>query len=146
MPLTKNFRFRRYYVIYIFEFEYLYYLLSDWDRTCFGKSRITMLRVLFYVTSGLANMTSLCFHLRISLLLYVWMSQNLVREIRIVHVTSRSYKISGDLDGHHDLWGQFQGKCIFFLYRFISYYITQFSDESLPIFNDCLWKKELQVA
>ena len=52
--------------------EYLRYLLSDWDQTCFGKSRM---KVSFFfrknyfskVTSGLADMTSLSFYLRISL-------------------------------------------------------------------------------
>ena len=46
----------------------------------------------FYVTSGLANMTSWSFQLRIYLLLYVGLSHKLVREILIVHITCRSYK------------------------------------------------------
>ena len=69
-------------------------------------------------------MTSLSFQLRISLLLYVWLSHNLVREMRSVYVTLRLYKISCDLEGHLDLWGQLQGKRIFFLYRLICSYIT----------------------
>ena len=73
----------------------------------------------FYVTSGLANMTSLNFQLRISLLLYVGLSHKLVWEILIVHITVRLYKISCDLEGHLDLWGQLQGIWIFFLFRLI---------------------------
>ena len=46
----------------------------------------------FYVTSGKANMTSLSFQLRISLLLYVGLSHKLVRGIWIVHIIDRSYK------------------------------------------------------
>ena len=64
----------------------------------------------FYVTSGLANMMSLSFQLRISLLLYVGLSHKLIREILIDHITYRSYKISCDLEGHLDLWGKLQGK------------------------------------
>ena len=64
------------------------------------------------------------FQLRISLLLYVWLSHSLVREMRLVHVTFRSYKISCDLEGHLYLSGQLQGKRIFFLYRLICPYIT----------------------
>ena len=59
--------------------------------------------VIFYVTSGLTNMTSLCFHLRISLPLYVGLSHKLVREISIVHITLGSHIISCDLEGHLDI-------------------------------------------
>ena len=38
----RNFRLKRYYVINIFKLEYLRYLLSVWDQTYFGKSRMTM--------------------------------------------------------------------------------------------------------
>ena len=58
---------------------------------------------LFYVTSGLANMTSLCFQLRISLLLYVGLSHKLVREISIVHITLESNTMSCDLEGNLDI-------------------------------------------
>ena len=34
--------------------------------------------------------------------------------MRIVHVTLRSYKISCDLEGHHDLLGQLQGNVFSF--------------------------------
>ena len=35
-----------------------------------------------------------------------------------------SFKIPCDLEGHLDLWGQLQGKRIFFLYRFVWPFIT----------------------
>ena len=69
-------------------------------------------------------MTSLCFQLRISLLLYVGLSHKLVREISIVHITVRLYKISRDLEGHYDILDQLQGKRILFIYRLISPFIT----------------------
>ena len=69
-------------------------------------------------------MTSLKFQLRISFLFYVWLSHNLVKEIWVVHMTLRSYKISCDIEGHVDLWGQLQGKCIFFRNRWICQFIT----------------------
>ena len=109
----RNFRLKRYYVINIFKLEYLRYLLSAWDQTYFGKSRMTMTFIskkkLFYVTSGLAYMTSLNFQLRISLLFLVRLHHNLVREILVVHMTLRSYKISYDLEGHLDIWVQLKG-------------------------------------
>ena len=80
-------------------------------------------KALFYVTSGLTVMTSINFKLRISLLFFVRLSHNLVREICVVHVTLRSYKISCHLEGHIDLSGQWQGQCIFFLYCFIFRFI-----------------------
>ena len=104
--LQRNFLLDRYYVIIIFKLEYLRYLLSDRGQTCFSISRMMMTFIsykTFYVTSGLANMTSLCFQLRISLLLYVGLSHKLVREISIVHITLGSYKISCDLEGHLDI-------------------------------------------
>ena len=101
----------------------------------------------FYVTSGLANMTSLSFQLRVSLLLYVGLNHKLVREIWIVHITYRSYKISCDLEGHLDFWGQLQGKWIFFLFRLISPSITpSIFDKITLIFQRRLLKKELPVA
>ena len=68
-----------------------------------------LLKELFYVTSGLAYITSLNIQLRISLLFFVRLRHNLVRENWVVLVTLRSYKISCDLEGHLDLWGQGQG-------------------------------------
>ena len=111
----------------IFNSEYLRYILSDWDQTAFGKSRMTMTFYFvkkFYVTSGLAEMTSISFQLWISLLYYVELSRNLVREIWVVHMTLNSYKIACAIEGYVDLWGQLQGKCIFFLYRLICQCIT----------------------
>ena len=64
-------------------------------------------------------MPSLKFQLRISFLFYVGFSHNLVKEIWVVHMTLRSYKISCEIEGPVDLWSQLQGKCIFFLYRLI---------------------------
>ena len=90
-------------------------------------------------------MTSLWFQLRISPLLYVGLSQNLIRQKRIVHITLRSYKITCDLEGHHDILGQLQVKWIFFLYRLISPFITQFLTESLQIFNGGCWKKNFRL-
>ena len=64
----------------------------------------------FYVTSGLADMTSLSFPWLISLLFYIGFSHNLVGEIWDIHVTLRSYKISCQLEGHVDHLGQLQSK------------------------------------
>ena len=36
-----------------------------------------------------------------------------------------SYEILCDIEGHFDLCGHWQGKCIFFLYRLICQFITQ---------------------
>ena len=47
----------------------------------------------FYVTSGLADMTSLYIQLRISLLIVVGLSHNLVRVVWVVYDTLWSYKI-----------------------------------------------------
>ena len=47
--LQTNFRLPNYYVIDIFKLEYLRYLLSDRDQTCFGKSRMTVWRWLYFV-------------------------------------------------------------------------------------------------
>ena len=69
-------------------------------------------------------MTSLKFQLRITFLFYVGLSHNLVKEIWVVHMTLRSYKISSDLEGHVDIWGQLQGKCILFFYHLICQFIT----------------------
>ena len=70
------------------------------------------------------RMTSLKFQLRISFLFYVGLSHNLVKEIWVVNMTLRSYEISCDIEGHVDLWGQLQGKCIFFRNRWICQFIT----------------------
>ena len=88
-------------------------------------------------------MTSLCFQLRISLLLYVGLSYKLVKEISIVHLTFRLYKISCDLEGHHDMFGQLQGKWILFIYRLISAFITlyQLLTELLQFVNGGCWKR-----
>ena len=69
-------------------------------------------------------MTSLSFQLRISLLFFIGLSNDLVREILNIHVTLQLYKISCGLDGHLDILGQLQGKRIFFLYRLICPLIT----------------------
>ena len=74
--------------------------------------RVFFVRITFKVTSGLADMTSLNFQLRISLLFYVWLVHNLVTGVRVVH--GIIYKILCDIEGHFDLWGQWQCKCIFF--------------------------------
>ena len=58
-------------------------------------------------------MMSLNFQLRISLLFNVGLSHNLVRRIWVVHMTLRPYQISCDIEGHVDLWGLLQDKCIF---------------------------------
>ena len=86
---------------------------------------VYFLKNIFYVTSGLVDMTSFKFQLRISFLFYVGFSQNLVKEIWVGHMTLRSYKISCEIEGHVDLWSQLKGKCIFFLYRLICQFITQ---------------------
>ena len=123
----RNFRFWRYYVINIFKLEYFRYLLSHADQTGFGERWMTVyfLKNIFYVTSGLVDMPSLKFQLRISFLFYVGFRHNLVTEIWVVHMTLRSYKISCEIEGHVDLWSQLKGKCIFFLYRLICQFITQ---------------------
>ena len=119
-----NFRLPKYYIINIFKLEYLRYLLSDWDQTCFGISRMTVFyfwRITFKVTSGLADMTSLSFQLRISLLFYVLLNHNLVTEVRLVH-----FFILNIMWRWRSLWpwGQWQGKCIFFFYRLVCPFIT----------------------
>ena len=87
-------------------------------------------------------MTSLWFQLRISLLVYVGLSHKLVREISIVHITLRSYKISCDLEGHLDILGRLQGKWIIFLYRLISPFITpSILDRLTSNFNGDCWKR-----
>ena len=110
-----NFRLPKYYVINIFKLEYLHYLLSDWDQICFGKSRMTVSfiskELLFKVTSGLADMTSLSFQLRISLLFNIRLSHNLVTEVRVVHGV-----IWNIMWRWRSLWplGSMAGNCIFF--------------------------------
>ena len=86
---------------------------------------VYFLKNIFYVTSGLVDMPSLKFQLRISFLFYVGFSHNLVKEIWVSHMTLRSYKLSCEIEGHVDLWSQLKGKCIFFLYRLICQFITQ---------------------
>ena len=90
-------------------------------------------------------MTSLNFRLRIALLCYVDMNHSLVRVIWVMHVTFWSYKISYDLQGHLELWGQLQGDCIFILYRSIWQFITQFLTESIEIFNCGRWKRNFRL-
>ena len=79
-----------------------------------------------------------------SLLFYVGLSHNLVREIWVVHVSLRSFHVTlrlheifCDIEGHVDFWGPLQGQCIFFLYRLI----CQFLIESLQILNCGHWKR-----
>ena len=62
-------------------------------------------------------------------------------------MTLWSYEISCDIEGHLDLWGQLQDKCIFFLYRLICPFISP-SIHGKIISNFQLWslKKELPVA
>ena len=69
-------------------------------------------------------MTSFKFQLRISFSFYFGLSYNLFRVFGVVNVTLRSFKILCDLEGHIDIWGQWQGQCIFFLYRLICQFIT----------------------
>ena len=45
-----NFRLPKYYVINIFKLEYLRYILSDWDQTCFVKSRMTVSFISEWIT------------------------------------------------------------------------------------------------
>ena len=80
---------------------------------------------IFYVTSDVVDMPSLKFQLRISFLFYVGFSHNFVKEILVVHMTLKSYKLSCEIKGHVDLWSQLHGKCKFFLYRLICQFITQ---------------------
>ena len=97
---------------HIFRLEYLRYLLSVWELILVKAEWRWLLfrkKTLFYVTSGLAYMTSLNFQLRISLLFLVRLHHNLVREIWVVHMTLRSNKISCDLEGHFDIWVQWKG-------------------------------------
>ena len=86
---------------------------------------VYFLKNIFYVTSGLVDKPSLKFQLRISFLFYVGFSHNLVKEIWVVHMTLRSYKISCEIEGHVDRWSRLQCKSIFFLYRLICQFITQ---------------------
>ena len=90
---------------------------AEWQWLLFPKN-------IFYVTSGLADMTLLKFQLRISFLFYVGLSHNLVKGIWAVHMTLSSYKMSCYIEGHVDLWGRLQGACIFFLNRWICQFIT----------------------
>ena len=94
---------------------------AEWQWLLFRKTHFC------YVTSGLVDMASLKFPLRISFLNYLELSHNLVKEIWVVHMTLTLYKISCEIEGH--LWGQLQGKCIFFLDRLICPFITP------PIFD-----------
>ena len=69
-------------------------------------------------------MTSFKFQLRISFSFYFGLSYNLFRVFWVVNVILRSFKISCDLEGHIDILVQWQGQCIFFLYRLICQFIT----------------------
>ena len=66
----------------------------------------------------------------ISFLFYVGFSHNLVKEIWLVHMTLRSYKISCEIEGPVDFWSQLQGKCIFFLYRLIHNSVNSWPNHS----------------
>ena len=96
----------------------LVFIKAEWWWLLFRK------KVFFYVTSGLVHMTSFKFQLRISFSFYFGLSYNLFRVFWVVNVTLRSFKILCDLEGHIDIWGQWQGQCIFFLYRLICQFIT----------------------
>ena len=69
-------------------------------------------------------MTSLKFQLRISFSFYFGLSHNSFRVLWVVHVTLRSYEISCDLEDHLDIWGQWQGQCIFFRYYLVCPFLT----------------------
>ena len=91
-------------------------------------------------------MTSFIFQLWISFSFYFGLSYNLFRVLWVVNVTLRSFKISRDLEGHIDIWGQWQGQCIFFLYRLISQFITPpILDRITSNFQLLSVKKELPV-
>ena len=83
-------------VISIFKLEYLRFVQSNWDQTGFGKSKmtVTFISIKKSVTFGLADMASWKFQLRISFLFNVGLSHKLVKEIWVVHMTLRLYKIS----------------------------------------------------
>ena len=68
-------------------------------------------------------MTSLKFQLRISLLFFVGLGHNLVSDLSCPCYFEVIYR-SCDLEGHLDIWGQWQGQCIFFLHRLIYSFIT----------------------
>ena len=55
-------------------------------------------------------MASLYIQLRISFLIFVGLSHNVVRVVWVVHDTLWSYKILWDIEGHVDLLGQLHGK------------------------------------
>ena len=108
---------------------------------------VTFISIKKSVTSGLVDMTSRKFRLRISFLFYVGLSHRLVKEIWVVHMTLRLYKISCDIEGHVDLCGQLQSKCIFFLYRLICQFITpSILDGITPNFQMRSLKKGLPVV
>ena len=87
-------------------------------------------------------MTSLMIQLRISFLFYVGLSHNLVKEIWVVDMTLRSYKISCEIEGHVDLRGQLQGKYILFLYHLVCQFITPSILDRVPAsFQQSLLKK-----
>ena len=125
--------------------------LWDWYQTYFGKKQYDddfnfVKKTLFYVTSGLADMVSLNFQLRISLLFFVGLSYTLVRVIWLVHVALKSYKISCELEGHLDLWCQWQGQCIFFLHRLICPFISPpILDHVTSNFQLCSLKKSFRL-
>ena len=54
---------------------------SIWFWLKKNDSDFYFLKTFFYVTSGLVDMTSVKFHLRISFLFYVGLIHNLVKEI-----------------------------------------------------------------
>ena len=94
-------------------------------------------KTFFYVTSGLADMTSLKFQLRTSFLFYFGLSHNLFRVVWEVHVTLRLYQISCDLEGHLDIGVNGKVNVYSFVYRLICQFITP------SIFDRASWKFQL---
>ena len=89
----RNFRLIRYYVIDIFKLEYLCYLLSDWYQIYFIKKHneddfyfVKKPTFLCHFLSRIHDVIK--FHLRITLLFFVELSNNLIRMLLVVHVTS----------------------------------------------------------
>ena len=74
-------------------------------------------------------MTSLYIQLRISLLIVVGLSHNLVRVVWVVHDTLWSYKILCDIEGHVDLLGPLHGKWLFSLLFDLSIHNSSILDQ-----------------
>ena len=112
---------------------------AEWWWLSFGK-------INFYVTCGLANMTSLSFQLGISPLLYVGLNHKLVREIWIVHITLRCVKYNVSLKVTLTFWVNCNVN-EYFLCFFISPFITPpILDRITSNFERWLLKKELPAA